>query len=157
MNERRCCWHGCSPGGDRTEPAAAAFRRARSRSASAAVSGAAADQRPWGTHGPGDRNPRRRAQARGQAPASPLRDGRDRAEGCPPQGNPHTLAVLRMYQAISDGVRQRQQLLGLEQLQYLAAAGLLPLAQPQRRHPQARPPSWELEPSPGRSSSNGAP
>lgn len=101
--------------------------------------------------------PLRRAQARGQAPASPLRDGRDRAEGCPPQGNPHTLAVLRMYQAVSDGVRQRQQLLGLEQLQYLAAAGLLPLAQPQRRHPQARPPSWELEPSPGRSSSNGAP
>lgn len=68
MNERRCCWHGRSPGGDRTEPAAAAFRKARSRSAFAAVSGAAADQRPWGTHGPGDRNPSAALRHEGRRP-----------------------------------------------------------------------------------------
>lgn len=68
-------------------------------------------------------------------------------EGCPPQGNPHTLAVLRMYQTVSDGVRQRHQLLGLEKLQYVAAAGLLPLAQPQRCHRPARPPGWSRSPA----------
>lgn len=49
------------------------------------------------------------------------------------------MAALRVDQAVGDGVRQRQQLLGAEQLEQLAAPGLLPLAQPRRGHGPARP------------------
>lgn len=136
------------PAGTNAAPEALqVFRRARARSASAA-----------GRVLPPARGQSERTGTRTVTPAAALRHGARRPfprpgmgargqEGCPPQGNPHTLAVLRMYQTVRDGVRQRHQLLGLEQLQYVAAAGLLPLAQPQRCHRPARPPSWSRSPA----------
>lgn len=50
---------------------------------------------------------------------------------------PRTLAVLRVHQAVGDGVGERQQLLGVQELQQVPAPRPLPLAQPRARHGRA--------------------
>ena len=81
------------------------------------------------------------APARGPGAPGPARGGWGRQEA------PRTLAGLRVHEAVGDGVGQSDQLLGLQQLQQLAAPGLLPFAQPQRRH----------RPGPGRRSADRSP
>lgn len=96
------------------------------------------------------RLPERRPEPRPapRAPARPESLTRRRARGstaqlgagpgpapqAPDRRFPRTLAALRVHQAVGDGVGERQQLLGLQQLQQVPAARPLPLAQPRGRH-----------------------
>lgn len=139
--EKRCAWELQI----RYEPVAIATSSARTTPSSEQPTPGAAEQRkrrlPAATPAPAQPceprappgSPDRRRPGPGEANAG-LGAGPGPARQGPGRRCPRTLAALRVHQAVGDGVGERQQLLGVQELQQVPAPRPLPLAQPRARH-----------------------